>query len=264
MLREYEVDPVALINTREITFEWLDFVLKNGQKPAILQDKINYEVMGGNVWKHTPSIEKMSNKVLRFYLTNTKHGKEYGLTEKKPGKFESITQEVDLADRRTSNNDYYPDPIIRKEVDRTNGLFFISEPFDKAVSVNGLFSGELKAMINKKDMDIGIVLYEIKPDGEFFQLSYFLGRASYAINMSVKKLLRPGVREKIPFCRTRLVSRQLSKGSRLMVVLNINKNPFAQINYGTGREVSDETIKDGKVPLKIKWYTDSFIDIPVY
>jgi len=50
---------------------------------------------------------------------------------------------------------------------------------------------------------------------------------------------------------------------RLLVVLNIDKNPFAQINYGTGKDVSDETIKDVKEPLKINWSNQSFIDIPV-
>jgi hypothetical protein len=35
------------------------------------------------------------------------------------------------------------------------------------------------------------------------------------------------------------------------------------LNYGTGKEVSDETILDAKEPLKIKWYNDSFVKIPV-
>ena len=81
--------------------------------------------------------------------------------------------------------------------------------------------------------------------------------------MSTRKLLRPGIKETIHFDRTRMVSRQIGKGSRLLVVLNINKNSFAQVNYGTGKDVSDETIKDAKEPLKIKWHTDSFIKIPV-
>jgi predicted acyl esterase len=119
-------------------------------------------------------------------------------------------------------------------------------------------------LINKKDMDIGVVLYEIMPDGELFQLSYFLGRSSYAKDMSVRHLLTPGKVESIPFERTRMVSRQLNKGSRLLVTLNVNKNPFAQINYGTGKDVSDEDITDAKVPLQIKWQNDSYVKIPVW
>lgn len=263
VLHGYQVDPVALINTKEITFQWLDYIMRGGKRPSIVKDKINYEVMGANVWKHAASIEKMSDKTLKLYLTAEKEGENYLLSEKKQNGTFTMDQEVDLADRNTTNNDYYPDPILKKELDRTNGLFFISKPFDRPVSVNGMFSGELKAVINKKDMDIGVVLYEVTPDGQYFELSYFLGRASYAKDMSTRKLLQPGKQETIPFNRTRMVSRQLSKGSRLLVVLNIDKNPFAQINYGTGKDVSEETIRDAKVPLKIKWGNSSFVNIPL-
>ena len=263
VLRDYAVDPVALINTKEITFDWLDYVLKGGRKPALLTDKINYEVMGANVWQHAPSIAKMSTTQLKLYLTDQKDGANYRLSEQKSNAPRMLKQEVDLADRSNSNNDYYPDPIIRKQLDRSNGLFFISKPFDHPVSLTGLFSGELKAVINKKDMDIGVVLYEVTLQGEYFELSYFLGRASFAHDATQRHLLRPGVLETIPFSKTRFVSRQLSKGSRLLVVVNIDKNPFAQINYGTGKDVSAETIKNAGEPLQIQWSTDSFIQVPV-
>ena len=113
-------------------------------------------------------------------------------------------------------------------------------------------------------MDIGVALFEITPDGRYFHLSYYMGRASYANDMSKRQLLSPGERKSIAFDRSRLVCRQLSKGSRLLVVLNINKNPDAQINYGTGKDVSQETIRDATTPLQIKWYNDSFIKIPVW
>ncbi len=100
--------------------------------------------------------------------------------------------------------------------------------------------------------------------GELFHLSYFLGRASYAKDMSVRRLLKPGETQVIPFDRTRMVSRRLGKGSRLLLTLNVNKNPFAQINYGTGKDVSDENINDAKTPLQVKWLSDSFVKIPVW
>ena len=52
ILRDYQVDSVAIINTIEITYQWLDYILKNGKKPGIVQDKINFEVMGANKWRH--------------------------------------------------------------------------------------------------------------------------------------------------------------------------------------------------------------------
>ncbi len=264
VLNGYAIDPVAQIDTPEITFQWMDYVMRGGKKPALLQDKINYQVMGSNEWKHAPSLEKMSNEMLTLYLTNVKSGNYYQLAKGTPSKPGFLEQTVDFADRKTTNNDYYPDLIVGKKPDLSNGFAFISEPFNEPMSVSGTFSGEIKAAINKKDMDIGVVLYEVMPNGELFHLSYFLGRASYAEDMSVRKLLTPGQVESIPFERTRMVSRQLSKGSRLLVTLNVNKSPTEQINYGTGKDVSDEDITDAKVPLQIKWYSDSYIKIPIW
>jgi putative CocE/NonD family hydrolase len=263
VLREYKVDSIALINTRELTFQWFDYIFKNAKKPALLKNKINFQVMGANTWKHSSSIQTMSDTTMRLYLTENKDGRNFSLAEKKPSHAVFLQQQIDLADRNNWNNSYYPDPIIRKDLDTSTGLFFISEPFEKAVTVSGILTGELKAIINKKDMDIGVVLYEAMPDGGFFELAYFLGRASYAKDMSRRKLLAPGKMETIPFDRSRMFSRKLSKGSRLLVVLDIDKNPFAQVNYGTGKDVSRETVKDAGAPLRIKWSTESYINIGI-
>ena len=50
---------------------------------------------------------------------------------------------------------------------------------------------------------------------------------------------------------------------RLVAVLRIIKATGAQINYGTGKDVSDETIADAGKPLEIRWFSDSFLDLPV-
>jgi uncharacterized protein len=263
VLYNYKVDSIALFDITKITYQWFDFILKNGTKPDILKDRINYEVMGANEWRSAPSIDKMKNGFLTMYLTNIKSGKFFSLNSKIPIKKGFLSQEVNFADRENSNNDYYPDPIIRKEIDTSNGFNFISEPLKERMLINGSFLGEIKASINKMDMDIGITLYEVMPNGDYFHLAYFIGRASYANDITKRKLLKPNVIETIPFSNTHLVSKQLSKGSRLLIHLNINKNPFSELNYGTGKTVTEETIKDAKEPLKIKWYNDSFVKIPI-
>ena len=52
-------------------------------------------------------------------------------------------------------------------------------------------------------------------------------------------------------------------GSRVLVLLAVNKNRYAQINYGTGRDVSDESIADATEPLDVRWYNDSVLHVPV-
>ena len=263
-LYDYKVDPVSIINIKKITYQWFDYILKNGEKPEILKDKINYEIMGANEWRSAPSLDKMANGFLKLYLSDSKRGKFYSLKDKKAAQKKYLYQEVDFADRQVQNNEYYPDPIIRKEIDTANGFAFVSEPLKEPILINGSFLGEIKASINKKDMDVGVTLYEVMPNGEYFHLSYFLGRASYAKDITKRNLLKANEIESIPFSNTHLVSKQLSKGSRLLVVINVNKNPFSQLNYGTGKEVSNETIQDAKEPLKVKWYNDSFVKIPIW
>ncbi|HEY2581121.1 MAG TPA: CocE/NonD family hydrolase [Mucilaginibacter sp.] len=259
----YQIDPVANIHIHEIIFQWFDYILKNGKKPEILKDKINYQPMDSNEWKHVPSLDKMSNDTLKFYLSNVRSGDHYILSSQKQVKSGFLTETVDFADRKTSNTFYHVDTIVYNKLDTSNGLSFISEPLNKPMSINGCFFGETKAAINKKDMDYNINLYELMPNGKYFYLSYFMGRASYASDHGTRRLLKPGVIETIPFTNTYLTSKKLEKGSRIVIVISVNKSRDNQINYGTGKEVSSETIADAKTPLQVKWYNSSVIKIPV-
>jgi putative CocE/NonD family hydrolase len=260
----YAIDPVAQIDTVELTYRWFDYVMRGGPKPALLKDRINYEVMGANVWRHAPSIAQMSTEMLTLYLSNVKLGERYRLSPDQPHPDGFLEQTVDFADRTTQNN-LYPQGAIVDAAMTVSGdaLAFVSAPFEVAVSVEGLINGRLDVTINKKDFDFVLAAYELMPDGKLFWLSYYLGRASYADDMSVRKLLTPGKRTAIRFARAPLVCRELSKGSRLLLLLTVNKNAFAQVNYGTGRDVSDESVADAKEPLKIRWYSDSFVKVPI-
>jgi len=261
----YKVDQDALINTNEITYQWFDYIFKDGDKPKILKDKINYQVMGANEWRSAPTIEKMNNGYLKLFLVDEETEGFYSLKSEKPKKDKYIGQVVDFSDRdKWHNLNYYPDPIILNELNTRRGIFFVSEPMRASLLINGSFEGEIMASINKMDLDIGITLFELTPNGTYFHLSYSIFRASYAKDITKRNLLTPEAKETIPFTNTHLVSKQLQKGSRLVVALDVNKNPFSQVNYGTGKEVNEETIADAKEPLKIKWFTDSYVKIPIW
>jgi hypothetical protein len=115
---------------------------------------------------------------------------------------------------------------------------------------------------NKKDFDFQISLYERTPDGKYVQLAYDCERASLVEDRTRRILLTPGIPRRLVFQASLLMSREFQKGSRLIVLLEAIKTPLGQINYGTGKDVSDETVADAGRPLTIKWLGDSFIDIP--
>jgi len=48
-----------------------------------------------------------------------------------------------------------------------------------------------------------------------------------------------------------------------VVVIGPIKGPGQQINYGSGKEVNDETVKDAGAPLEIRLLSSSYIALPI-
>jgi uncharacterized protein len=258
VLRDYPIDPVAQFSTPKLTFDWFDWIMRGGKRPTMLANRINFEVMGANVWRHVASLQAMATRRLRYYLTSGV------LSTQAPRRPSFMTQTVNLANRTTVNgNDYYPSPILGATPDRSRGLIFVTPPLRRSTEIGGFFTGHLNVIINKRDMDVEAVLYQILPSGRIMHLSYFLGRASYGDDLVTRRLFVPGELRTIVFDRSRLVSRYVQKGSRLMLVLDVVKSPFAEINYGTGGDVSQESIRDAKVPLTVRWFSSSYVTLPV-
>ncbi len=257
----YRIDSVAEISITNIIFQWFDYILKHKEKPPFLKDNINYQVMGSNEWKHTNQLKNTSNDSLVFYLDNSNEGI---LNQKKPKKNKFAQMEVDFADRNSINSYYYASRLFWEDLNNSGGVMYKTAPLLEDVEFTGCFTGQMNVSINKKDMDYSAVLFEQMPDGKYFYLTYFMGRASYANDNTNRNLLTPNKKTSLPFSNSYFTSRKLSRGSKLVLIVNVNKSSSEQINYGTGKDVNDETIRDAQESLKIKWYNDSFIKIPVW
>jgi predicted acyl esterase len=262
-LSGYEIDPAARIDiVADVRYRWFDWVLRGGPRPALLRDRVNYEVMGLNAWKHAPSIDAMSNGTLRLYLSPERSGDAYRLT-RQPGAPDScVTLRVDLANRADVDSTFAGGGVRDTALNTHEAVAFVSEPLG-GEELSGLYSGHLDFVTNKKDFDLSVALFELTPRGEYIQLPPFQVRASYARDPTTRRLLTPGVRQTLDFRAIRLMSRQLERGSRIVVVIGPLKQPGQQINYGSGKDVSDETIADAAEPLEIRWLASSFIDLPI-
>jgi len=259
----YKLDPVALKkDTQEITFEWFDHVLFDLPKPKLVQDRVNYQLMGSNQWRHSKSYQELNKQAVSFYLGKKNSDGSYLLTPNISEQDKFVSQIVDLADRKTLRN-LEPWPVIQDKLVDENGLVLITEPFANPKELAGAITGKFSISINKRDVDIGFNFFEIDADGKVTFLTHYRSRASYAEDMGKRKLLFPGKKTTIPIINARMTAKLIEKGSRLAIVLNVNKNPDAQVNMGTGKDVSDETAEDGKEPLIIKWFNDSEINIPI-
>jgi len=276
----YNIDPVAQIDITALIFEWFDYILKGKVKPALLKDKINYQIMGANTWGHASSLETMANDTLKYYFGNNRSNitfkstydsgnnginKHYTLDTILAKNEGYLEQKIDFSDRSnlTWNSSGWSS-IIGESITIGQGFSFVSEAVTSDFEFNGSFHGELNVSINKKDFDCTVLLFEQTAEGKFFALTLpYVGRASFVRDVENRLLLTPNVKTKIPFDKVRMTSKKINKGSRIVVVINIIKEPFTEINYGTGKNVSEETIADAKEPLIIKWYNDSYIKIPI-
>lgn len=276
----YDIDPVAQIDIKALSFQWFDYIFKGANKPALLKDKINYQVMGTNTWKHASSLDKIATDTLKVYLSQQRSGvafkstydtgnlgvnEHFSLTHTADAS-SYIEQTIDMSDRsQFSWNLSGNRNLVSNTLTVGQGFSFATEPFEEDTELTGAISGVLNLSINKKDFDCNVLLYEQTADGQFFSLTLpFTTRASMSKDIKNRNLLAPNEKTAIPISNFRMTSKMLKKGSRIVVLVNGIKHPFSQINYGTGKDVSDETIKDAKEPLTIRWYNDSYINIPIH
>ncbi|HVH12991.1 MAG TPA: CocE/NonD family hydrolase, partial [Longimicrobium sp.] len=257
----YAIDPAAQVDVTALIYQWFDHVFRGGPRPALLADRVNWQVMGTDAWRHSSSLAAMSPDTLTFYLDTAGTSGRHTLATR-PGTG-AVRQTVNLADRTVTTRNFIHNPLADTVLDAANGVAYVSEPLREPVVLAGSFLGELYLTTNKRDVDLGIVLYEQTPDGDYFQLSVYLGRASLAHDRTQRRLLTPGRVESIPFGDTRMIAKRIEAGSRLVLVVNVNKSPQNPVNYGSGREVSDETIADAGAPMQLEWHATSFVRIPV-
>ena len=262
-LQAYSVDPVALIDARALRYAWFDHVLKAAAVPPLLTGRVNFEVMGANEWRHAASIDAMAKNAVRYYLDPAAFKDGHRLSQHKIAHPGFVVQTVNLKNRKDSA--WLPSlDLISKSLAPHNHVLYESDPLKNPTELNGLFSAHLDFTVNKMDMDLNIMLYEHMANGDYIRLFSPTNeaRASYAQDRVHRHLLKAGERQALSLRGERMTSRRLEAGSRLVVILGISKRPDREINYGMGDDVSDESIDDGAAPIKIRWYSDSYIDVP--
>ncbi|MDR3417462.1 MAG: CocE/NonD family hydrolase [Nevskia sp.] len=263
LLRGYALDAAAQVDLRELRYQWLDHVFRNAPLPPLLQDRVNYEVMGANQWRHAASLDAVAGSRLRFYLDGTGSGDRLRLIQAPP-KGVAAQQKIRLADRGDAELPA-PPAIVGKAPTARYSLSFVSDALPQPLEVAGLPAGQLDFKINKMDLDLNLALYELQPDGTCVELfDPYEFRASYAHDPVHRHLLKAGERQQLKFTVERMSGRLLQAGSRLLLVLGVNKRPDREVNYGTGNDVSADSAADAGSRLKIEWYGEgSYIELPV-
>ncbi|HEY0116833.1 MAG TPA: CocE/NonD family hydrolase [Allosphingosinicella sp.] len=254
-----DVDRAALIDLKAIRLQWFDHVLRGAPLPELLSGRVNFQVMGANGWRHVDSLAAMAPEPLRLYLSGAREEGRLRLSElRPPAGGPAVELSVDFADRSDIDLEVPPG-----QLDTRNTLVFATAPFARPFEVAGAFTGRFEIVVNKRDLDVEISFFEQRADGTYLLLATHLGRASYMADRSRRQLLVPGRPQVLAFESQTITARRLEAGSRIIALVGVPKRPDTQINYGTGRDVSDESIADAGEPLRVAWRPGSYLELRV-
>ena len=261
VVQGYPLDPSARIDLQGLRLDWFDHVFKGAPKPALLADRVNWQVMGADAWRHAHTLEAMAPRTQRLYLVPGASGASHALSAQAQPQAVSV-QRVDFGDR--SDAGWTPsETVVNQSLDPHLGLAFVGEPLPRDAELSGPFSGALEFTVNKRDVDVAIGVYELNAAGEYLDLAFWLQRASYNADRRQRHLLTPDQPQRLDVRDTRLLGRKLAAGSRIVVALGVIKQPDRQLNLGSGKEPSDETVADAGAPLEIRWHGSSYLDLPL-
>jgi putative CocE/NonD family hydrolase len=261
VIQGYALEPFARIDLQDLRLAWFDHVLKGAPKPDLLADRVNWQVMGANTWRHAHTLEAMATRTQRLCLVpGTAADANILSTQAKP---DSVTsQRVDFRDR--CDADWVASAnVVNTALDPHAGLVFVGDVLTKDIELAGAFEGVLDFIVNKRDVDVVLGVYERNAAGEYLDLGWWLQRASYNADRRQRRLLKANVPQQLTVKDTRVIGRKLVAGSRIVVTLGVVKQPDRQINLGSGVEPSDETIADAGESLEIRWRGSSCLTFGV-
>lgn len=262
VLGSHVIDAAARVDIIGLIYDWMAHVLRGAPRPALLADRVNFEVMGANRWEHVASLDAMATDTLRYALAG---GAAPSLVVAPSGPADNAVVavvETDFRDRAHESGTFI-EVSADTTLDVTCAARFDGPVLARPMTLSGAFTGTVAVSVNGRDVDVAVELHERGADGRYRQLSYALGRSSLMRDPTRRQLLTSDAVERLPLPPSRIVSRVIPAGSRLVVLVRVQKSSASQLNYGSGRDPSDETIADATRPLRVTLHAGSVIAVPV-
>lgn len=255
--------PASLLNTPQLATEWYKWTMAGGPKPAFLQKRVAYYVMGAETWRYAETLEAITASSQPYYL---------GSSDNPSSVFHSGV--LSAAGTNGEHVDHYThDPRDTSQaaaeaaagrngfVEQTaaytgnNLLIYHSAPFEADTEISGFFKLSAWISIDQRDTDISASVYEIDRDGGSVLLTTEGLRARYRDSLREPKLVETAEPLRYEFQRFHFTSRLVKKGHRLRLVIRPIDSIFTQRNYNGGGIVAKETLKDAK-PVTVKLFHD--------
>jgi uncharacterized protein len=277
----YAIDRAALVDLRTLRYQWFDHVLKGTPAPELLTGRVNYEVMGANLWRHAASLAQMANGSIRLYLDPSRAGGHFRLSGHEPSRKRFIDFQIPLeaqddADATQPGAPQLPREIISRDVTAANSVTWVSGPLQRPMVVSGSVSGMLSFATNQRRLGLHVSLYELLPSGDYFEL--FAPPDDVDVSEVVvhrrRRPLVPGRRQRFEFSGERLTSVELQKDARIVLVLAVEpRTPQTAETEdresgeggegGEGASGSPPERRARPPVLDVRWYGGSYVELPI-
>lgn len=276
-LGELKFDKNCVIDMLKLQLEWFDWILKGKERPAFLTNQVVYYVMGKNCWENTDHIKNLEQSIMELYpsspVNNATELYNSGslVTElsNEPvpdtvfyNPLDKSFLSFDLEECQLINYSLYKN----REINKNGELIYHSKPIDRTLTISGQIRFTAFISMDVKDADFEILLYEVKPDGEVVFLTTDFLRARYRNGLESQDFPVSGTICKYEFKTTYLIVRQLSKGSRIRLILRNLNSPHYEKNFQSGGVISNENFLVAKSGV-FKFYHNSAypsrLEIPI-
>lgn len=260
-----KVGESSVIDALGLHADWFAFTMEDGPRPAFLQKKVAYYVMGADKWRYADTLGAVTARHDVLYLgsgENPVSAYRAGTLAPKPaGKDEPDHYIYDPRDlgalllelSQTQSHLVDQTALLTDTADK---LVYQSAPFEKDTEVSGVFKFAAWIAIDQPDTDFLVSIHDIAPDGTSMFLTDTRMRARYREGLRTEKLIDTKAPLRYDFDRFTFVSRLIKAGNRLRLVIRANQSVAWQRNYNSGKPVADETMADART-VTVRLFHDS-------
>jgi uncharacterized protein len=259
-----QLGAAALVDILRLHLDWYDWTLRGGSKPAFLEKRVAYYVMGAEQWRYADTLAEVTSRTwplhLQSMLNPTDVFRSGSLASEPsapsgPDHYVYEPGDVSLATLESTVDPecYIDQRMVHAQVGKQ--LVYHSEPFDEDLEVSGFFRLSAWISIDQTDTDFRAAVYEIGVDGTSIRLTADWLRARYRESLREENLVRSQAPLRYDFERFPFVSRLIPRGNRLRLVIGPLHSIYSQKNYNSGGIVSQESLQDAR-PVRVQLFHD--------
>ena len=246
--------PASLVDLLKLHVDWYAWTMRDGPKPAILQKQVAYYVMQADQWRYADSLDEVTAESRPLFLASSGDATDVvssGSMQPQPSDGKPDRYVYDPRDVSTAALESTLDPSLLTDQSlivarRGKQLVYHSAPFENDTEVSGFFRFSAWLAIDQPDTDFAVSVYEILPNGTSIKLTDDRQRARYRESPRMPKLITTRKPLRYEFGQFTFISRLITRGSRLRLVIGPINSIYAQKNYNSGGDVSAESARDAR------------------